>query len=764
VIRERQDSSDSDSGFESAVSSPIEMTNQSPDFQLTPTESVATDLEANIHSPSPPFSLSEASQIAPEESRPQPVDSGTAAQPVCSYSVCEEGEASAAELGIVASSPSSLTQVPRYEEGSGSSFFPEPVDSSSPLVEVNYTRCESDTPSPKPTKSVHFATPLVTEVISFPTSTCEENMPQAANAALPATAKTVGSCTPLMAEATLPACEQNNVFLTSESFETDSIPPLHSNLATLPANVSRYGESTPQASDASLAFADPESGLPPLMKDQALPVHPPPPSNLATLPINIQSRRGESSTEVSNVSIAFADPESGLPPLKEAANSYSPLLSPVHPPLPSSLVTLPANIPYYGESTPVPSDASLAFADPESGLPPLMEAANSYSPLPSTANAVREESNRWTPDAVFAGAVDFSPLPYSQSGCASQWTAENGANAEVAPTGSVNSLPSLLGDDHIEHERHNIVIMENTHSSVTATTAQGAPNEPPVHVHVHVAQAAQQESSCSYDNNNDLDDAYDCDSDEEDEEQERIATLFMNFCYCDENKEQEEKSTSRKKKAPLVAAEAITAPAKNKSLTTDIAINFDSPPSLPLTNTTTTTTYPARLPGEQNCFNYTTTQALPPPPTQISYVASAASGEGTVLNLESIYTDSLPPATDNTYTAYPRAGYSPGQRNYTTAQALPSPLTQTAYVVSAASIDMTVNMYTDSLLPTTDKTRTAHKDKPVLFVPDDGDLHVHEYARRKEERYRTSDPLRRAVKAQSSRSTFSFTAFTVSLG
>ena len=817
VVREPEDrpiSSDSDSGIGSALSSPTEITNQSlSDFsELIPAESVAPDLEANIHSPSPPFSLTEASQIASEASRPLPVDNSIAAQPVCSHSACEEDEASATEFGIVAvpPPPSLVTQVPHYGEERGSNLSAESIDSTSPLVEASYACYERDTSSPKPTKSVHFATPLVTEVIFFPTGASEESKPQTANAAPPTATKTVSYCAPLMAEATHSACEQNNVFLTS--FETDNTavystpPPPPSSLATLSANVSHHGESTPEASDASLAFIDPESGLPPPMEAMSSypplssPVHPPPPSNLATLPTNIShygentpepsdaslafvdpesglmeamssypplpspvhspppsnpatlpmniSQHGESNAEAGDASLAFIDPESGLPPLKEAASRYPPLPSPVHPPPPSNLATL-----HYGESTPEVSDSSLAFADSESALPPLMEAVSSHPlPLPSTANAGCEESNRWIPGAVVAGAIDFIPLP---SSCASQWKAENGANTEVASAGSVDCLPSLLGDDREEHGWH---VKENTFSPGTAATVQGAPSEP------HVAQAAQQVSSYSYNNNNDIDfDDRDSDEDDEEEEEQRIATLFMNFCYCDENKEKREKSTSRKKKAPLVAVdEGFTAPAENKA-PTDIAASFASPPSLPLTDTTYM--YPACPPEQQNSFNYTTAQALPPPPTQTAYVASTAS-TGVAVNMESIYTDSQLPMTDKVCTAYP-----PEQQNgfnYTTAQvSSPPPPTQTAYVASAASTGVAVNMestYTDSKLLTTDKTATctAREDKPpVLFVPDDGDLHVHDYARREE---RSSYPLCHAAKAgQPSLSTFSFTAFTVSL-
>ena len=186
---------------------------------------------------------------------------------------------------------------------------------------------------------------------------------------------------------------------------------------------------------------------------------------------------------------------------------------------------------------------------------------------------------------------------------------------------------------------------------------------------------------------------------------------------------------------------------------------------LPTTDKTCTT-YPACSPEQQNNFNYTTAQVLPPPPSQAAYVASTAS-TGVAVNMESIYTDSQLPMTDKVCTAYP-----PEQQNgfnYTTAQvSSPPPPTQTAYVASAASTGVAVNMestYTDSKLLTTDKTATctAREDKPpVLFVPDDGDLHVHDYARRREER--SSYPLCHAAKAgQPSLSTFSFTAFTVSL-
>ena len=550
VVRKPEDcfiSSDCDSGIESALSSPTEITNQSPsdfDRRVTPTKSIAPDLEANIYSFSPALSLTEASQIAP--------------------------------------------------------------DSSSPLVEASYTCYERATPSsPQPTKSVHFATPLATEVVFFPTGASEESKPRTANAAPP---KTVRYCAPFVAEAT------------------------HS-----------------------------------------------------------------------------------------------------------------------------------------------------------------------APDAVIAGAVDFTPLPYSQSSYASQWEVENSTNTEMPSTGSVNSpLPSLLGDDREEHETYK----ENTPSPVTAATVPGAPNEP------QVAQTSQQVSSYSYDENDDLD--FDgCDSDEDDEEEEeeeqRIAMLFMNFSYRDENKEKREKSTSRrKKKASLVATdEGFPAPAENNS-PTDMAASFVSPSSLPLNgfNYTTTQvllppppsqnayvasaastgvavnmepTYPdSNLPStdkactaypleQQNGFNYTTAQVPsppPPPPTQNAYIASAAS-TGVAVNMESTYTDSKLPTTDKACTAYPleqQNGY------YTTAQVPSPPPTQNAYIASTASTGVAVNMestYTDSKLPTTDKTVTTNKPS-MLFVPDDGDLHVHDYAKRREER--SSSLLRRIMKAgQPSRSLFSFKAFTVSI-
>ena len=400
IASEPKDSSidsDSDSGIESALSSPTNITNQSPsDFEPIPTESFVPDLEANICSTSAPLSFTEDSHIiATEESKTLPVDNGTAAHPMQSYSACEEGEASAAKFGTISPPPSpSLTQVPHCEEGGqpmqshsvceedkasaaefgtvaspspsltqvphckdgGPNLSVEPIHSSLPLVEANYACRERDTPSPKPTKTVHFATPLVTEVIFFLTCASEESKPLTANAVPPATTKTVSFSTPLMAEATFSASEQNNVFLTS--FETDN----------------GVVHSTPRS---------------------------PPSSNLATFSENV-SLNDEHILEVGDASVALADSKN-------------------------------------------------------SDLPSLMEAGSSHpATLSAVASAVREESSHWAPGTVIAGTVDFSPLPYSHSCCASQWEAESGANAEVDSTGSVDEcLPSLIDDDHEELERFN---------------------------------------------------------------------------------------------------------------------------------------------------------------------------------------------------------------------------------------------------------------------------------------------------------------------
>ena len=132
--------------------------------------------------------------------------------------------------------------------------------------------------------------------------------------------------------------------------------------------------------------------------------------------------------------------------------------------------------------------------------------------------------------------------------------------------------------------------------------------------------------------------------------------------------------------------------------------------------------------------------------------------------MESTYTDSKLLSTDKACTAYPleqQNGF-----NYTTTRVSPPPppTPRTAYIASTASTGVAVNMestYTDSKLPTIDKTVTNNKPS-MLFIPDDGDLHVHDYAKRREER--SSSLLRRIMKAgQPSRSLFSFKAFTVSL-
>ena len=303
-------------------------------------------------------------------------------------------------------------------------------------------------------------------------------------------------------------------------------------------------------------------------------------------------------------------------------------------------------------------------------------------------------------------------------------------------------------------------IQENTPSPLTATNVQGVPSEPPV------AQAAQQMSSCSCDNDN-----TDFDSDEDVNEEERIASLFMNFCYNDtKNKKKSKKSTATctKKNIPLAANEGITVAAEINAFT-DVAIDFDCPISLSFANAS----YTACSPDQQNGLNYNTSQTVPPPLTQTAYVAPP----DMAVNMESTYTDSVkpvadetciapsmtgetctaPPMTDKTYTALPTTDKTytalpmPGE----TCTALP--MTDKTYTAlpmigeTYTALPMTDKTYT--ALPMTDETCTGPEDKPTLFVPDDGDLHVHDYGRRKER------PSHRAF----TRSTFSFLAFTVSL-
>ena len=131
--------------------------------------------------------MTEANHLERGESKPLAVDIGIAAQPMHSHSTCEEGEATAADFGIVASPSPSLIQVPHYGEG-GPNLSMESTESLVLSTEANYSICERDIPSPKATKTVHFATPLVTEVII---PTCEENKPLTANAVPAATTKTI---------------------------------------------------------------------------------------------------------------------------------------------------------------------------------------------------------------------------------------------------------------------------------------------------------------------------------------------------------------------------------------------------------------------------------------------------------------------------------------------------------------------------------------------------------------------------------------------
>ena len=138
----------------------------------------------------------------------------------CSLSACELGEASTADMnGIVANihSPPSLTQV----EDGNPNHSTESVESSSQLMEgtCKYSACESDTPSPKTRKTVHFATPLVTEVF-FPT--CEDSKPMTANAASVST-KATHCATPLVAEASSLSAGEQSKPLTANT-TTEAIP------------------------------------------------------------------------------------------------------------------------------------------------------------------------------------------------------------------------------------------------------------------------------------------------------------------------------------------------------------------------------------------------------------------------------------------------------------------------------------------------------------------------------------------------------------
>ena len=849
-------SSDSDSGVESALSSPTEITNQSPsDFEVIPTETAVPDLEPNICSATPPPSLAEANHLECGVSKPLAVDSSIAARPIHPHSACEQGEASAADFGVVASPSPSPIQVPHYEEGSPNPST-ESTESSAPLIEANYSNyCERDIPSPKATKTVHFATPLVTEVI---VPTCEENKPLTANAApaatteavcfatpfvaeavhfseedkpllgLRATAKAVHFATPLVADAVQSACEEGKPLMANTSAKImEFAKPLVSK--------STFEENKPlTVNTVSVAAAKPIHFPSPLVSEVGTLSACEQRKPLATNTIAETARFATSLVGEATHSHGDSKPlvASGTAAAAKTVNFCTPLMTEVtlstreqNRPLtafdtditavhstplpPSNLATLPVNVSHHEGSTPEASDVSVASVDFDSDLSPLTEATSSHPaiPPPSPAHAVREETNSWTPDTVITGTVNFFPLPYSQSGYVSKWDVENGANGEVSSTGSVESLPPLIGDDDDER---------GTPSAVTAATVQDAPSMPPV------AQAAQQVSNCDDSDHIDSDDFDDCDdSDEEEEmdEEERIASLFMSFYYHDENKRKRSK-----KKAALVADEGTTATAENK-LPTDIAINFDS-----LSLSPTDATFPPCSPDQQNSFNYTTTQPVPPPTTtRTAYGASAASADVAV-NMESI---SLPlpedtcrpaaecesnplaactgiTATVECLSSPPlvQAAYKPpSSDSIVEVDTLPTfsqaviptckesnnnsmlyagaatvsiddctydlsslPLTEDSYTAcgnsNAALPYTTATAYYTHSLPTTDSlsmtdktSTTAYEDKP-MFVPDDGDLHVHDHDRRKE---RPSYPLHHPVKTQCSRSTFSFTAFTVSL-
>ena len=543
-------SSDSDSGVESALSSLIEITNQSTsDFEIMPTENAhqsASDLEANICTASPPPSLTKADDIAHEESKPLAVDDGIAAQPMHSHFACEGGDsdASTANLDIVADfhSPSpSLTQVPHCKEG-GPSLSAKYIESSSPLVEANYSTC--DTPSPKTRKTVHFATPLVTEVF-FPT--CENSKLLTANAASVTTTKTVNFATPpvhvRVTESIQSAGEEKKPLIANTAAKTKCFPTSHVAEGSVPtceenkpltvnttsvaaANAVHFA--TPLVAEASTLSAGEQSK--PLTAEA---IHSPEENELL-LVSGAAAKTFHFATPLTTEATLPADEQNK--PLTSsdtdvtAIHSTSPPLTPpIHP----------VDVPHCEECTPEATNVSVASIDSDTDLPPLLEVTSSH-PATTPASAALPICNRWTPDTIIAATVHFSPLPYSQSSYVSEWE-ESNSNTEVASTGSVESLPPLIGEDCKEHER----------DAPSARTS---------------AQAPQQISSSDDDGDVEPDDCDDHDSDEEEEdEDERIARLFMNFCYHNKNKEKRKKSN--KKKAPLVANNGITAATTQQSST-----------------------------------------------------------------------------------------------------------------------------------------------------------------------------------------------------
>ena len=787
-------SSGSDSGIQSASSTPIETAHQSafdfeatltktthqsasvfeatsieiaqgsaPYFEATPTEAthqlLTSDFEVNVHCASPPHSSTQACHLTFEENKPLAANSGIAAQPT--HSTCEGNESSVADIDIITNADSplpSLAPVSLCEESSPNGFT-ESVNPLPPLIdpEANYSACERDTPSALTAKTVHFTSPL----------------------------------------ATLLSCKENKADTDFTAVHFTS-PPLTQ--ATHPVCVLQGEESSPNASTKSV---DP---LPPLTDPEA----------------NYSACEKDTSLATTAKSVHFASPLVTQATLS-AYEENKPLtadtdFTAVHfttPPL--AQATHPVCVPHYEEES-SPSNASVASADSDSTLPPLIEATCNYpaTAVPSPAHSVFEESKHLAADSIIAATVQFPPLPMTQAPAYVSHYEESSPDSEIASTGSVDSLPPLIDPDanysgcghesgtplataatalqsatympsvaqaaylacfphceemgpnaptepvdplppfidpeaacerdtpsatisttlfsaespgvaqaaHLVYDKNTPLTADNGVHSLSPPLAQNYPS-PQENFVADTSQTRARSSDCD-DGKEPGDGVDDSDPDKTEGEDDLMATLFMNFCYPDEREDKQTKS-KKKKNASLAANDCVAATTQQSSTppppptTTQAVFSAASEESYPSATPfsslppLTQFTYPTRFKNSPSSeYTGNTANVHSAPVTPLTYSLAADSGFASA-----IQSVKPPPTQESTYTFSTHVA----QQENNGREDSPSPLTYPAVYPSqqensqplransgiAATLSPTLTL-TDYLTHTADSRSAAYTD------------------------------------------------------
>ena len=694
-------SSGSDSGIQSASSTPIETAHQSafdfeatltktthqsasvfeatsieiaqgsaPYFEATPTEAthqlLTSDFEVNVHYASPPHSSTQACHLTFEENKPLAANSGIAAQPT--HSTCEGNESSVADIDIItnADSPlSSLAPVSLCEESSPNGFT-KSVNPLPPLIdpEANYSACERDTPSALTAKTVHFTSPL----------------------------------------ATLLACKENKADTDFTAVHFTS-PPLTQ--ATHPVCVPHYEEES-SPSNASVASADSDSTLPPLI--EATCNYPATAVPSPAHPVFEESKR------LTADSIIAATVQFPPPPLTQA----------------------PAYISHYEESSP---DSEIASTESVDSMPPLIDpdtecGHDNDTPLATAATSL--QSAVCVPSV--AQAAYLAGFPHCE---------ESGPNA---PTESVDPLPPFIDPEavcerdtpsatisttlysaespgvaqaaHLVYDENTPLTADNGVHSLSPPLAQNYPS-PQENFVADTSQTRARSSDCD-DGKEPGDGVDDSDPDKTEGEDDLMATLFMNFCYPDEREDKQTKS-KKKKNASLAANNCVAATTQQSSTppppttTTQAVFSAASEESYPSATPfsslppLTQSTYPTHFennPSSEYTGNAANVHSAPVTP--LTYSLAADSGFASA-----IQSVKPPPTQESTYTFSTHVA----QQENNGREDSPSPLTYPAVYPSqqensqplransgiAATLSPTLTL-TDYLTHTADSRSAAYTD------------------------------------------------------